>query len=365
MEEVLRIELFQNNANYKKEETVENKMTYPLPPFSTVIGALHSACGYKEYHPMELSIQGKYEAMIRKPYTDYCFQNLTQNDRGILVKMRNEDLLSTAFDKAASEKKSQDNKSPSNFRSGDNIQIINEELLNEYRDLKNLNDAIKEFKEKRIKPVLSLIKKRKKTLAEKKDKADKKSLEFEVLDSRDKEIKQFEKDINERLKEYEEVNYKKPNAKFRTLTTSLKYYELLTNVVLVIHVKSDRETLECIKEHIYDLKSIGRSEDFVEVRAVRFVKLEEETEDEVVSPYSAYVDYNRVKDGDITSYRRQGILAEGTKYYLNKNYRIVGDKREFEKKKVMYLSQYCAEEDSEQVYFDCSDEKTKLIVNFM
>ena len=34
----LRLILHQTSANYKREETVENKMTYPLPPVSTVIG---------------------------------------------------------------------------------------------------------------------------------------------------------------------------------------------------------------------------------------------------------------------------------------------------------------------------------------
>ena len=45
----LRLVIHQSSANYKREETVDNKMTYPLPPFSTVIGALHNACGYREY----------------------------------------------------------------------------------------------------------------------------------------------------------------------------------------------------------------------------------------------------------------------------------------------------------------------------
>ena len=31
----LRIKLHQASANYRKEETAENKMTYPLPPIST------------------------------------------------------------------------------------------------------------------------------------------------------------------------------------------------------------------------------------------------------------------------------------------------------------------------------------------
>ena len=46
------------------------------------------------------------------------------------------------------------------------------------------------------------------------------------------------------------------------------------------------------------------------------------------------------------------IVANGTKYYLNKNYIIEDNKRIFEKKKVVYASEYSAEEGSENVYFD-------------
>ena len=58
----LRIVLTQSSANYKREETIDNKMTYPLPPISTIIGAIHNACNYREYHPMDISVQGKFEA---------------------------------------------------------------------------------------------------------------------------------------------------------------------------------------------------------------------------------------------------------------------------------------------------------------
>ena len=75
--EAVRLKLRQATANYRREETVDNKMTYPLPPFSTVIGALHKACGYREYHPMDLSIQGNYGALKKKVYTDHCFLNLS------------------------------------------------------------------------------------------------------------------------------------------------------------------------------------------------------------------------------------------------------------------------------------------------
>lgn len=33
--------------------------TYPLPPYSTVIGMVHSLCGWKEYHPMLISVAGR------------------------------------------------------------------------------------------------------------------------------------------------------------------------------------------------------------------------------------------------------------------------------------------------------------------
>ena len=51
----LRLVIHQSSANYKREETVDNKMTYKLPPFSTVIGALHNACGYRAVSYTHLS----------------------------------------------------------------------------------------------------------------------------------------------------------------------------------------------------------------------------------------------------------------------------------------------------------------------
>ena len=100
----LRIVLTQTSANYRKEESDKNKMTYPLPPFSTIIGAIHSACGFTEYKPMDISVQGNYKSMHREPYTDYCFLNSVFNDRGILVKMANDSMLSGAYTKVASAK---------------------------------------------------------------------------------------------------------------------------------------------------------------------------------------------------------------------------------------------------------------------
>ncbi len=39
--------------------TGKMELTYPMPPFSTVIGMVHNLCGWKMYHGMDISIAGK------------------------------------------------------------------------------------------------------------------------------------------------------------------------------------------------------------------------------------------------------------------------------------------------------------------
>lgn len=357
----LRIVLTQGSANYKKEETLDNKMTYPLPPISTIIGAIHTACNYKEYHPMDISVQGKFESMHKEPYTDYCFLNSVMDDRGILIKMKNENLLSSAFDKVASAKKSQGN----SFRKGVTIQVYNEELLKEYRDLKDLKDKIDLYKKGEFKDILDSIKGEKLELAAKKKGLDKKSKEFIAIAEKEKEVKAKEKELKEKQKEYELEEYTKPISKFRSLTTSLKFYEILNNIELIIHVRSDENTLKEIEENIYNLKSIGRSEDFVDIKEAKIVTLIEDDECEVKSEYSAYLNYDDVKEENIWLDKvESGISISGTKYYLNKNYEIVDGKRRFEKKKVLYASQYFIEETRENILID-KDDKKEYIVNFI
>ena len=360
MKKALRIILKQSSANYKKEETHVNKMTYPLPPISTVIGAIHSACNYREYHPMDISIQGKYESMHKEPYTDYCFLNSVMDDRGILVKMRNESLLSKAFDKVASAKKSQGN----SFIKGITIQVHNENLLNEYRNLKQLADEIKNYKDTEYKQKIEFYKNEKKKLSDEKKKLDKKSQEYKDISQKEKEIKEEENKYKEKVKNYEIENYTKPISKYKSLTTSLKFYEILNNIELVLHIRSDETTLKDIEENIYNLKSIGRSEDFVEVIDCKLVDLYEDDDYEVESEYSAYLDYNNVYNKKVYTKEKTGSSINGTKYYLNKNYEIIDGKRVFEKKKVVYTSNYFIEETSENIYID-KDSNKEYIVNFI
>ena len=355
----LRIVLHQDSANYKKEETLDNKMTYPLPPISTIIGALHSACNYKEYHPMDISIQGKFESMHKEPYTDYCFLNSTMDDRGILVKMNDSEKLSKAYTRVASAKKTQGN----SFRKGITINVENEELLEEYRSLKNLNDEISDFKKNRLKAVLDKLKKSKAKYADLKKKSEKGSDEYNFALRRENRVKGLEKELNKRIKDYELNNYALPVSKFRSLTTSLKFYEILYGIELIIHISADEDTLNDIYDNVYNIKSIGRSEDFVDVKEAKIVELYEGDCD-VDNNLSMYLNYEDVKDGYISPKYKDGKTINGTKYYINKNYEIKEGKREFIKKKVLYTS-YCAiEETSDNIFLDNTDEKN-YIVNFI
>ena len=64
----------QTLASYKKPSSMQIKETYPLPPYSTVIGMIHTACGFEEYVDMDISIQGSYYSKVNELYTRYEFK---------------------------------------------------------------------------------------------------------------------------------------------------------------------------------------------------------------------------------------------------------------------------------------------------
>jgi CRISPR-associated protein Cas5t len=359
--EAVRIYLTQTSANYRREEIIENKMTYPLPPFSTVIGALHNICGFREYHPMDISIQGDYKSLNKEPYTDYCFLNSTQDDRGILVKMANPSLLSTGYTIAGRALKSQGN----SFRDDITIAVDDSLLMQEYRSLKDLNDKISAFKNGPYKKCMNKIKERKKALLTKKKSLSKDTSSYKRIETREKELKDIEKRMKSQLAEYEQEHYKKPMGMFRTLTKSLKFYEVLTDIELYIHVSSDHETLQTILDNIYEWKSLGRSEDFVEIKEAALVELSEPEKD-YKSSYHGYIDAALIDDSEdvLVSSNSAETRIRGVKYYLNKNYKIEEAKRIFQKKKVYYTSYYGVDSESSGVYIDKSGD-IPLIVNLI
>lgn len=70
----LRVKLFQETACYKKPFAFKVGETYPLPPYSTVKGMLHSVLEAEEFIPMRLSIQGSYETIVEDYQTHYLFK---------------------------------------------------------------------------------------------------------------------------------------------------------------------------------------------------------------------------------------------------------------------------------------------------
>ena len=358
--EALRIILKQSSANYRKAGTIDNKMTYPLPIPSTIIGALHNICGYTEYHPMDISIQGKFTSLSRKVYTDYCFLNSALDDRGNLIKVVDPNAFSGAFVKVASAKKSQGN----SFKDRITIQVHNEELLQEYCNLKEKSKEIEELKNSEYKKKLEEFKVLKKEIADKKKKEDKKSEVFKQLSEEEKKIKLEEEKYKEDFKKFEYENYTKPYSHFQNLVTSLKSYEILNDIFLILHIKSDEETLKDIENNIFNLQSLGRSEDFVEVIECKMVELQE-VEEVIENKLSMYINAKDFYEEKIFTETVDGDHGSGgTKYYLDKNYEITKEKREFKKVPVIYSTSVLAEESSENVKADIYNEET-ILVNFI
>ena len=304
----IRLHIKQNSANYKKEETVQNRMTFPLPPYSTVIGALHKACGYTSYHPMQVSVQGKYGSLKTKMYKDDCFLNRVEDDRNILVKMKNPDMLSSAYQIVATAQNTQGN----SFEKGITINVINEKLLEEYRFLKRTKRRIDKHKK--------IINKMKTRLKEMKADENISAEEVKEFDKRIKHIKAV-------YDEYEKVKYTIPYSHFRTLAKGPKYYELLCDIEFIIHIVADENTMNDIMDNIGNLTAIGRGEDFVEVLECAQTELFDVENIETIK-YDFYNAYIPIKYLERNSRNlkiftnKAGGYVGGTKYLLPKNYTI-------------------------------------------
>ena len=354
--EVLRIILKQSSANYRKAGTIDNKMTYPLPIPATVIGALHNICRYTDYHSMDISIQGNFEAVSKDMYKNITVLN-TVSDRGTLVKMVGPYIISNAYIEVATA--TEDN---CNFITEKNIRVKNRELLEEFKNLKTLKEKLDS--EKKIKT--EDFKKLKSELRDLKDSLDKKSIEFKTLNEKLKKVREEEKKYIADFEEYEKQVYTDSYSQFRTIVKKPMFYELLNGIFLILHIKSDEKTLKDIENNIFNLQSIGRSEDFVEVVECKKVELQEfDNEVKSVESLTMYLNYNDFQEEKIFNLDIDGnIVKGGTKYYLDKDYKIINGKREFKKVLGLYSNYFCADKSSENVKLD-EYNNIKLLVNFI
>ena len=71
----IKLRLYQNMVNYRVPTSFQLKESYPLPPYSTVIGMVHSLCNFKEYKPMKISVCGNYFSKVNDLYTRHEFNN--------------------------------------------------------------------------------------------------------------------------------------------------------------------------------------------------------------------------------------------------------------------------------------------------
>lgn len=144
------------------------------------------------------------------------------------------------------------------------------------------------------------------------------------------------------------------------------FYELLNGIFLILHIKSDEQTLKDIENNIFNLQSIGRSEDFVEVIECKMIELQEfDREVKSSDGLTAYLNYNDIQKEKIFNLDIDGnVVKSGTKYYLDKYYKIVNLKREFEKTLAIYSNYFKANNSSENVKLD-EYNNIKLLVNFI
>lgn len=73
MTKAIRVQLFQQMSNYRKPSSFTVRESFPLPPYSSVIGMIHAACGFNTYHPMKISIQGSSASEVSDCMTMYSF----------------------------------------------------------------------------------------------------------------------------------------------------------------------------------------------------------------------------------------------------------------------------------------------------
>lgn len=78
----VRVTAYQNMVSYRLPSSFVIKESYPLPPYSNVIGMVHAACDFKEYVPMKVSIQGCNASSISENYIKYEFGRYTKYEAG-------------------------------------------------------------------------------------------------------------------------------------------------------------------------------------------------------------------------------------------------------------------------------------------
>ena len=306
---------------------------------------------------MNVSVQGKYRNMQREVYLNHTLLKKFDKDRGILIYLKNPNLLSSGFVRVAEAMGSQ---GESNFIHRKKIQVYDEEKFQEYINIETVISKAMSDKKKEIDEIEKAWKKEKNKIKDKLKSLDSKSQEAvelkKTIYKRDNEIKEMED--GRKLEKYEKLD--EPKNHYKLLIKGVQTQEVLYDVELVIHVTADDDTLQDIIANQNNLVCLGRSEDFIELVEIKEVELSSNIDKtyELTDGYSMYVDISKIntdETGDEDYFLTSGGSkkpAKGTIYYVSKDYRIEGKKRVFNKIPCLYSSYIAIDESSQNALCD-------------
>ncbi|MGB4268035.1 MAG: CRISPR-associated protein Cas5 [Spirochaetota bacterium] len=91
MNKAVRLKLYQNLCNYRKEGSFGYVQTYPLPTPSMIRGMAHSILDLDKYEPLEISIQGESEGIVTNIQRVYKFDRdpKSRPDNPYRIEVRN------------------------------------------------------------------------------------------------------------------------------------------------------------------------------------------------------------------------------------------------------------------------------------
>lgn len=81
----IRLQIYQETANYRMPLDFDFRESLPLPAYSTVLGMIHDLCGYTKYHPMKLSISGSYASTVDNLQTKYEFGGIGKDRKNFIT----------------------------------------------------------------------------------------------------------------------------------------------------------------------------------------------------------------------------------------------------------------------------------------
>ncbi|OQB73544.1 MAG: hypothetical protein BWX89_00931 [candidate division TA06 bacterium ADurb.Bin131] len=84
----VRIKIYQNLVNYRRELSYGYVQTYPLPTPSMVKGMVHFLLDLDRYHNLKISIQGNYKSVVTNMQRVYKFDRVRNDKKKQVVDMR-------------------------------------------------------------------------------------------------------------------------------------------------------------------------------------------------------------------------------------------------------------------------------------